>query len=211
MEFFRVSQKMTFRIRPSASYWLRTTKYQRLSCPILTKYTPSSPCIQRIVEPTGSSFFWSFLTKTKEDQALLSHIHGKIWPRSTQIFRLRQQSRFLGHPVHDHYPNHHKAEILFFFQTPFWWIHWSWFKKQKKSGCIVCNIPNKNTHHQWTWRESFLLLTNSVSQQWLPVHQNYIIFLTFPVHRFHDAVMVFASLVHILESPLHGKKTWGAQ
>ena len=70
-------------------------------------------------------------------------------------------------------------------------------------------------HHQWTWRESFLLLTNSVSQQWLPVHQNYIIFFTFPVHRFHDAVMVFASLVklqvHILESPLHGKKTWGAQ
>ena len=31
--------------------------------------------------------FWSFLTKTKQDQATPSHVHGKIWPHSTQ-FRL---------------------------------------------------------------------------------------------------------------------------
>ena len=29
--------------------------------------------------------FWSFLTKTKQDQALLYHINGKIWPHTTQF------------------------------------------------------------------------------------------------------------------------------
>ena len=36
----------------------------------------------------GKSIFWSFLTKTKQDQALPSHVHGKIWPQSAQ-FRLQ--------------------------------------------------------------------------------------------------------------------------
>ena len=49
-------------------------------------------------------------------------------------------------------------------------------------------------HHQWTWRESFLLLTNPVSQQWLPLYQNYIKLVTFSLHRFHNAAMVLASL-----------------
>ena len=31
-------------------------------------------------------FFWSFLTKTKWDQAILSHVYGKIWSRSTQFW-----------------------------------------------------------------------------------------------------------------------------
>ena len=32
------------------------------------------------------SVFWSFLTKTKQDQAPPSHVHGKIWPHSTQFW-----------------------------------------------------------------------------------------------------------------------------
>ena len=30
--------------------------------------------------------FWSFLTETKHDQALLSHVHEKIWLHSTQFW-----------------------------------------------------------------------------------------------------------------------------
>ena len=30
--------------------------------------------------------FWSFLTKTKPDQAFPSHVHGKIWLHSTQCW-----------------------------------------------------------------------------------------------------------------------------
>ena len=30
-------------------------------------------------------FFWSFLNKTKQDQAPRSHVHGKIWPYSAQF------------------------------------------------------------------------------------------------------------------------------
>ena len=67
-------------------------------------------------------------------------------------------------------------------------------KMKRKSGCIVCSIDNQNMHHQWTWRESFLLLTNPVSQQWLPLYQNYIKLVTFFLHIFHHAAMVFASL-----------------
>ena len=35
---------------------------------------------------TGNYFFGSFLTKTKQDQAIPSHVHGKIWPRRTQFW-----------------------------------------------------------------------------------------------------------------------------
>ena len=52
-----------------------------------------------------NDFFWWFLTKTKTDQALSSHIHGKIWPCSTQFwlgflgFSSILKVTFLGHPV----------------------------------------------------------------------------------------------------------------
>ena len=35
---------------------------------------------------SGSYYFWSFLTKTKQDQALPSHVHGENWPHSTQFW-----------------------------------------------------------------------------------------------------------------------------
>ena len=35
---------------------------------------------------SGNCCFWSFLTKTKQDQALPSHVHGKICPHSTQFW-----------------------------------------------------------------------------------------------------------------------------
>ena len=38
-----------------------------------------TPCVWKFT-------FWSFLTKTKQDQAFLSHVHGKIWPHSTQFW-----------------------------------------------------------------------------------------------------------------------------
>ena len=31
-------------------------------------------------------FFWSFLTKTKQDQAPPSHVHGEIWSNSIQLW-----------------------------------------------------------------------------------------------------------------------------
>ena len=99
-----------------------------------------------------------------------------------------------------------------FFKHHFYGYHEVGLKKQKKSGCIVCIIQYQNMHHQWTWRESFLLLTNSVSQQWVPLYQNYIIFFTFSLHIFHDAVIVLSASRYISStSPWHGKKTWGAQ
>ena len=45
--------------------------------------------------------FWSFLTKTKQDQALPSHIDGKIYPTAFNFgydFVLLVH-QFLGHPV----------------------------------------------------------------------------------------------------------------
>ena len=33
----------------------------------------------------GNIVFWPFLTKTKREQPLLGHIHGKIWPHSLQF------------------------------------------------------------------------------------------------------------------------------
>ena len=38
-----------------------------------------TPCVWKFT-------FWSFLTKTKQDQAFLSHVHGNIWPHSTQFW-----------------------------------------------------------------------------------------------------------------------------
>ena len=35
-----------------------------------------TPCVWKLT-------FWSFLTKTKPDQALSSHVNSKIWPHST--------------------------------------------------------------------------------------------------------------------------------
>ena len=43
-------------------------------------------------------FFWPFLTKTKPDQALLTLVYGKIWPRSTQYWIFRPSSEPLGRP-----------------------------------------------------------------------------------------------------------------
>ena len=36
--------------------------------------------------PGMKSVFWSFLTKTKQDQQLPSQVHGKIWAHSTQFW-----------------------------------------------------------------------------------------------------------------------------
>ena len=33
----------------------------------------------------GNIVFWPFLTKTKREQPLPGHIHGKIWPHSLQF------------------------------------------------------------------------------------------------------------------------------
>ena len=30
--------------------------------------------------------FWTFLTKTKQDKALTSHVDGKIWPNGAQFW-----------------------------------------------------------------------------------------------------------------------------
>ena len=50
------------------------------------------------------SVFWSFLTKTRQDQELPSHVHGKIQPHSTQFWLgLCSISAFLGHSVNDHW------------------------------------------------------------------------------------------------------------
>ena len=42
-------------------------------------------------------FFWSFLTKTKQDQALPSHFDGKFGPRAQGVFSVGYF--ILGHPV----------------------------------------------------------------------------------------------------------------
>ena len=52
-----------------------------------------SHCVQK-------SIFWSFLTKTKQDRALPSHVHGKIWPQSARFWLwFFLLVLFLGHPV----------------------------------------------------------------------------------------------------------------
>ena len=37
-----------------------------------------TPCV-------WTNVFWSFLTKTKQDQTLQSHVRGKIWPHGTHF------------------------------------------------------------------------------------------------------------------------------
>ena len=56
-------------------------------------------------------FFWSFLhIKIKQGQTLSSHVHGQIWPHSTQFCLEVLGSRwillvsYLGHPVCSFYP-----------------------------------------------------------------------------------------------------------
>ena len=54
--------------------------------------------------PVGmENIFWSFLTKTKQDQALStsSHVHGKIVPSSIQFWlSFFLFVTFSGHPVY---------------------------------------------------------------------------------------------------------------
>ena len=45
--------------------------------------------------PLGNMFFPSFLAKTKREQLLPGHIHGKFWPQSLQ-FALWNFDQFLG-------------------------------------------------------------------------------------------------------------------
>ena len=50
-------------------------------------------------------FFGPFVLLIKKDQELPSHVHGEIWPRSTQFwlgflgFNSILKVTFLGHPV----------------------------------------------------------------------------------------------------------------
>ena len=46
------------------------TKYKLCSAQAQSPVA-GTPCVRKMI-------FWSFLTKTKQDQALLSHDHGKI-------------------------------------------------------------------------------------------------------------------------------------
>ena len=48
--------------------------------------------------PCSWNFFWSFPTKTKQDQALLCHVPGKIWPPQFWL-GFFYKSIYLGHPV----------------------------------------------------------------------------------------------------------------
>ena len=60
------------------------------------------------------SIFWSFLTKTKQDQALPSHVHGKIWPHSAQfwLWFFSISTFFLGHPVYNYNTSCRKEKRL---------------------------------------------------------------------------------------------------
>ena len=51
-----------------------------------------TPCVWKLI-------FWSFLTKTKPDQAFPSHVHGKIRPTALNIgYDFVLLVHFLGHP-----------------------------------------------------------------------------------------------------------------
>ena len=65
LKIYRVSQKNTL----SECCWSHSALAQS---PVA-----DTPCVLK-------SIFWSFLTKTMQDQALPSHVHGKIWPHSAQ-------------------------------------------------------------------------------------------------------------------------------
>ena len=82
-------------------------------------------------------FFLSFLTKTKQGQALPSHIRGKIWPRSTKFWIgfLGLRSTFLGHPVQYAYRCIHPCISLS--------IRVSFIKKDE--------LTNKISENQWFW------------------------------------------------------------
>ena len=68
VKIHRVSQKNAL----SESYWTHSAMAQ-------TPVADTPLCLE--------INFWSFPTKTKQDQALPSHVHGKVWPHSAQ-FRL---------------------------------------------------------------------------------------------------------------------------
>ena len=53
-----------------------------------------TPCVWKLI-------FWSFVTKTKQDQALPSNVDGRIWPHSAQfwLWFFSICTFFLGHPV----------------------------------------------------------------------------------------------------------------
>ena len=48
------------------------------------------PCVWKFI-------FWSFLTNTKPGQAFQSHVHGKVWPHSTQFLVMILQKAALSH------------------------------------------------------------------------------------------------------------------
>ena len=45
---------------------------------------PAQPDLDEPV--SGNYYFWSFLTKIKQDQVLPSHAHKEIWPNSNQFW-----------------------------------------------------------------------------------------------------------------------------
>ena len=48
---------------------------------------------------SDKNVFWPLLTKTRQDQALIYHVQGKIWPHSTQFWlRCFFISQFFGTP-----------------------------------------------------------------------------------------------------------------
>ena len=55
----------------SECYWTNSTLAQSSEA--------DTPCVWK-------SIFWLFLTKTKQDQALPSHVYGKIWPHIAQFW-----------------------------------------------------------------------------------------------------------------------------
>ena len=61
----------------------KKTHFQNATGPTHSELAQSpianSPCVWK-------SIFWSFLTKIKQDPALQSHVHGKIWPHSAQFW-----------------------------------------------------------------------------------------------------------------------------
>ena len=76
--------------------------------PKKTRGCPKKYANRMLLEPwcTGTTWAWkvffcSFLTKTKQDQVPLSHVHGKIKPRQHSIFVMIFfcQYIFLGQPV----------------------------------------------------------------------------------------------------------------
>ena len=80
---------------PDASFKLYTWTPSQSA--LAQSQVPGTPCVWKLT-------FWSFLTKTKPDHAFLSHVHGKIWPHSTQfevmIYRTRSLAMLVTHSLH---------------------------------------------------------------------------------------------------------------